>query len=151
MVSGSCHPGRSDSRAALAPCSASQPQAAAVDELWQAACGWLAEHGANAARLSLLPGWQLPLTIDAYDAVPTLFHTYNPPYYHGYVKNGGFEKLGNRLFIERERMLMVDPWALDVDFRSGVKRFFRALHDPGNAYRQTFIERFDRTYIEGEA
>lgn len=70
---------------------------------------------------------------------------------HGiYVKNGGFEKLGNRLFIERDGMLMVDPWALDIDFRSGVKRFFQALHDPGNAYRQTFIERFDRTYIEGE-
>jgi ribosomal protein S18 acetylase RimI-like enzyme len=63
---------------------------AAVAELWQAACGWLAEHGANAARVSLLPGWQLPLTIDAYDAVPTFFHTYNPPYYHSYIKNGGF-------------------------------------------------------------
>jgi hypothetical protein len=38
----------------------------------------------------MLPGMQLPLTIDAYDAVPTIFHTYNPPYYHSYVKNGGF-------------------------------------------------------------
>lgn len=65
-------------------------QPAAVAELWHAACGWLAEHGANAARLSILPGWQLPLTIDAYDAVPTLFHTYNPPHYHSYIKNGGF-------------------------------------------------------------
>lgn len=65
-------------------------QEAAVADLWQAARGWLADHGANAARLSLLPGWQLPLTIDAYDAVPTFFHTYNPPYYHSYIKNGGF-------------------------------------------------------------
>jgi hypothetical protein len=32
----------------------------------------------------------LPLNIDAYDAVPTIFHTYNPPYYHSYIKNGGF-------------------------------------------------------------
>ena len=65
-------------------------QDAAVAELWQAAREWLAVQGANAARLSLLPGWQLPLTIDAYDAVPTFFHTYNPPYYHSYIKNGGF-------------------------------------------------------------
>ena len=65
-------------------------QDAAVAELWRAAREWLAAQGANAARVSLLPGWQLPLTIDAYDAVPTFFHTYNPPYYHSYIKNGGF-------------------------------------------------------------
>jgi GNAT superfamily N-acetyltransferase len=62
----------------------------AVESLLRAACDWLRSHGCQAARLSLLPGMQLPLTIDAYDAVPTIFHTYNPPYYHGYVKNGGF-------------------------------------------------------------
>jgi GNAT superfamily N-acetyltransferase len=38
----------------------------------------------------MLPGVQLPLTIDAYDAAPTCFHTYNPPYYHSYIKNCGF-------------------------------------------------------------
>ena len=30
------------------------------------------------------------LTIDA-DAVPTVIHTYNPPYYHSYIKNAGFQ------------------------------------------------------------
>ena len=30
------------------------------------------------------------MTIDAYDDVPTIFHTYNPPYYHSYIKNAGF-------------------------------------------------------------
>jgi ribosomal protein S18 acetylase RimI-like enzyme len=62
----------------------------AVDRLMEAACDWLRSIGCQAARLSLLPGWQLPPTIDAYEAVPTVFHTYNPPYYHGYVKNAGF-------------------------------------------------------------
>jgi ribosomal protein S18 acetylase RimI-like enzyme len=62
----------------------------AVESLMRAACDWLRARGCQAARLSLLPGMQLPLTIDAYDAVPTVFHTYNPPYYHSYVKNGGF-------------------------------------------------------------
>lgn len=38
----------------------------------------------------MLPGMQLPLTIDAYDEVPTIFHTFNPAYYHSYIKNGGF-------------------------------------------------------------
>lgn len=62
----------------------------AAASLLRAACGWLRERGSEAARLSILPGLQMPLTIDAYDAVPTVFHTYNPAYYHSYVKNAGF-------------------------------------------------------------
>ncbi len=62
----------------------------AVESLMQTACDWLRARACEAARLSLLPGMQLPLTIDAYDAVPTIFHTYNPAYYHSYIKNGGF-------------------------------------------------------------
>lgn len=62
----------------------------AVGALLGAACDWLRGRGCHAARLSMLPGMQLPLTIDAYDSVPTVFHTFNPPYYHNYVKNGGF-------------------------------------------------------------
>jgi len=62
----------------------------AVESLIWAACDWLRTRGCRAARLSMLPGMQLPLTIDAYDAVPTIFHTYNPPYYHSYIKNSGF-------------------------------------------------------------
>ena len=65
-------------------------QDAAVQALMNEACEWLREHDCDAARLSLLPGVQLPLTIDAYDSVPTCFHTYNPPYYHSYIKNAGF-------------------------------------------------------------
>jgi ribosomal protein S18 acetylase RimI-like enzyme len=62
----------------------------AVDLLFITACDWLRARGCDAARLSMLPGMQLPLTIDAYDTVPTCFHTYNPAYYHNYIKNGGF-------------------------------------------------------------
>ncbi len=65
-------------------------QVEAVELLVRAACDWLRALGSQAARLSMLPGMQLPLTIDAYDRVPTIFHTYNPSYYHSYVKNGGF-------------------------------------------------------------
>jgi len=65
-------------------------QGPAADQVLATACGWLQSRGCDAARLSLLPGWQLPPTIDAYEAVPTLFHTYNPPYYHAYIKNAGF-------------------------------------------------------------
>ncbi|HZI19371.1 MAG TPA: hypothetical protein VEY09_12325 [Pyrinomonadaceae bacterium] len=65
-------------------------QDGAVEALVAAACDWLAVLGCRAARLSFLAGWQMPLTVDAYDAVPTVFHTYNPPYYHSYVKNCGF-------------------------------------------------------------
>jgi ribosomal protein S18 acetylase RimI-like enzyme len=62
----------------------------AVQSLIDTACVWLREHGCAAARMSFLYGWQLPLTIDAYEAVPTVFHTYNPTYYHSYIKNSGF-------------------------------------------------------------
>src|SRR5262245_63794732 len=62
----------------------------AVEALIGEACMWLRGRGRSAARLSMLPGMQLPQTIDAYDTVPTCFHTYNPPYYHSYVKNCGF-------------------------------------------------------------
>ena len=62
----------------------------AVDVLMGEACGWLRERGCIAARLSLLAAVQLPLTIDAYDVVPTCFSRYNPPYYHSYIKNCGF-------------------------------------------------------------
>ncbi len=62
----------------------------AVSLLTSTACRWLRDHGCDAARLSLLPGMQLPLTLDAYDKVPTVFHTYNPAYYHSYIKNCGF-------------------------------------------------------------
>jgi Acetyltransferase (GNAT) family len=62
----------------------------AVDLLFRTASDWLTARGCDAARLSMLPGMQLPLTIDAYDQVPTCFHTYNPAYYHSYIKNRGF-------------------------------------------------------------
>jgi len=62
----------------------------AVEAVIGEACEWLLARDCTAARLSILPGVQLPFTIDSYDAVPTCFHTYNPPYYHSYIKNCGF-------------------------------------------------------------
>ena len=65
-------------------------QTEAVGVLMGAAYEWLRERGCTAGRLSMLAAVQLPLTIDAYDAVPTCFSRYNPPYYHSYIKNSGF-------------------------------------------------------------
>ncbi len=62
----------------------------AVKALFQSACEWLRGQDCRVARASFLYGWQLPWTIDAYDALPTIFHTYNPPYYHAYIKNAAF-------------------------------------------------------------
>lgn len=61
-----------------------------VESLLRAACEWLRARGCQAARFSFLAGLQMPPTVDAYEAVPTIIHTYNPPYYHSYIKNGGF-------------------------------------------------------------
>lgn len=65
-------------------------QSEAVETLMRAADDWLRARDCQAARMSLLPGMQLPMTIDAYAEVPTVFHTYNPAYYHSYIKNAGF-------------------------------------------------------------
>lgn len=65
--------------------------AESVRRLFAAACEWLGAKGCRAVRQGFLPGWQLPLTVDAYQEIPTAFHTYNPPYYHSYVKNAGFQ------------------------------------------------------------
>ena len=62
----------------------------AVQTLMRTAIDWCLERDCQAARMSLLPGMQLPLTIDAYNEVPTVFHNYNPAYYHSYIKNAGF-------------------------------------------------------------
>ncbi len=62
----------------------------AVETLMRAANDWFRARDCQAVRMSMLPGMQLPLTIDAYDEVPTVFHTYNPSYYHSYIKNAGF-------------------------------------------------------------
>lgn len=62
----------------------------AAVQLHEAACEWLRQCGASFSRHSCLFGWQLPLTIDAYDVTPTVFHTYNPPYYHSFIKSAGF-------------------------------------------------------------
>lgn len=63
---------------------------AASRALLDATCDWLKRQGCTAARVGFLYGWQLPLTIDAYDEVPTAFHCINPPYYHRYIKDAGF-------------------------------------------------------------
>lgn len=62
----------------------------AVESLMRTACEWLRARGCRGVRLSFLAGIQMPLTVDAYTDVPTIFHTYNPSYYHSYVKNSGF-------------------------------------------------------------
>jgi ribosomal protein S18 acetylase RimI-like enzyme len=102
-------------------------QHAAVESLLGEACSWLAEHGATAARLSLLPGWQLPLAIDSEHQVPTFFHTYNPAYYHGYVKNGGFRTERGAVqyqveftdaLAERYRGMLQRAMSAGVTFRS---------------------------------
>jgi GNAT superfamily N-acetyltransferase len=65
-------------------------QEAASRAVLDATCGWLQQQGCRLARVGFLYGWQLPLTIDAYDEIPTTFHTLNPPYYHRYLKDAGF-------------------------------------------------------------
>ena len=62
----------------------------AVLALFETATAWAARNGTNGIRMAYLYGRQLPMTIDAYDKVPSAWHGYNPPYYHSYLKAAGF-------------------------------------------------------------
>lgn len=62
-----------------------------IQALFRTACEWLRGYNCQTARIPFLMGWQFPLTIDAYDTVPAFAHSCNPPYYHSYIKNTGFQ------------------------------------------------------------
>ena len=62
----------------------------AVAALMRSADEWFSARNCQSVRMSFLPGMQLGIAIDAYHEVPTVFHTFNPDYYHSYIKNGGF-------------------------------------------------------------
>ena len=63
----------------------------AARQLLEAVAEWFRARDCTAIRASYLGGWQLPFTIDGYDAPPSAFHGYNPPYYHNYLKNSDFQ------------------------------------------------------------
>jgi hypothetical protein len=92
-----------------------------------------------------------PAGVDSY--CRWLWHSFRNGLAHGaYVKHGGFEKLGGRLFVESPTSgLRVDPWALDIDFRNGFKKMLQTVSQPDNYFHNTFVERFNYTYIQGEA
>src|SRR5438477_10170602 len=62
----------------------------ATRQLVDAACTWLESEGAEAARagFGLL---DFPFPIDAYDALPPTWLRQSPAYYHGLLKDAGFE------------------------------------------------------------
>ena len=62
----------------------------AVRLIVDAACEWLAGHGAEAARagFGLL---DFPFVVDAYEALPPAWLRQNPAHYHALLKDAGFE------------------------------------------------------------
>jgi GNAT superfamily N-acetyltransferase len=58
--------------------------------LLDAACEWLREQGADAARAGFFPPIEMPFVIDEYDALPPNLMRQNPDYYHAFIKDAGF-------------------------------------------------------------
>jgi ribosomal protein S18 acetylase RimI-like enzyme len=54
------------------------------------ASAWLQSQDCSYVRAGFLIGWSMPFVIDAYHRRPTFLHLYNPPHYHGFLKNAGF-------------------------------------------------------------
>jgi GNAT superfamily N-acetyltransferase len=63
----------------------------AVRELLHEGCAWLETNSLEAARLGFLGAFDMPLTIDAYEALPPFMLRQNPAYYHALVKQAAFE------------------------------------------------------------
>ena len=113
------------------------------------ACEWIRSNGCNRVRASMLLGWQLPWTIDAYDKVPTVFHTFNPDYYHGYIKSSGFftEKGVVQYQVtftpelrERYRRMQADAEASGVRLRAWD---FDKLEDENELFTDLWNETFE--------
>jgi ribosomal protein S18 acetylase RimI-like enzyme len=122
---------------------------AAVDLLFAESCNWLRAQGCNRARASMFLGWQLPWTIDAYDEVPSIFHTYNPPYYHGYTKSAGFftekgvvqyQVEFNDELNERYRKMISDATRAGVTLRSWD---FDRIEDENELFAELWNETFE--------
>ncbi|HYB90164.1 MAG TPA: hypothetical protein VEC38_03870 [Candidatus Binataceae bacterium] len=64
----------------------------AVKQMIDAACEWLRQQGAEAARSSYyFPTMDVSYVIDEYEALPPILLRQNPPYYHALLKDAGFE------------------------------------------------------------
>ena len=62
----------------------------AVRRMMDEARDWLASQGAEAARAGF-GMMEFPFVIDAYEPLPPPFVKHNPPYYHGLLKDAGYE------------------------------------------------------------
>jgi hypothetical protein len=63
----------------------------AVCAMMDAACEWLADQGAQAARCGM-GALDMPFVTDEYELLPPSILRFNPPYYHGFLKDAGFEE-----------------------------------------------------------
>jgi RimJ/RimL family protein N-acetyltransferase len=95
----------------------------AVRAVMDAACEWLAAQGADAARCGMGP-LDMPFVIDEYTALPPSILRFNPSYYHGLLKDAGFET--ERGFVDYRiavRPELVSRWerAVDAAERAGVR------------------------------
>jgi GNAT superfamily N-acetyltransferase len=62
-----------------------------VTAMLDAAAQWLRGRGMTAARSGFAAFLDYPYAIDNYGALPSFLMRANPPYYHCYLKNAGFE------------------------------------------------------------
>jgi GNAT superfamily N-acetyltransferase len=81
--------------------------------LMDAACAWLRERGAVAARagFGLL---EFPFVIDDYESLPPELARQNPDYYHRFVKDAGFESekgwVDYKIEVRPERLEQWTDW-----------------------------------------
>jgi hypothetical protein len=91
-------------------------------QLLDAACDWLREHGADAARAGFGP-LEFPFAIDDYASLPPSILRQNPAYYHCLLKDAGFEtEKGWVDYRIQVRPALVARWesALEATRRTGI-------------------------------
>jgi GNAT superfamily N-acetyltransferase len=121
----------------------------AVRQMMDAACEWLREQGARAARagFAMLEG---PFVIDDYESLPPIALRHNPPYYHALLKDAGFVTERGLVDYKIEvRPELVGRWqsALEAAIRAGYEITpLRAL--PAESRVRDFTETFNETFRE---
>ena len=115
--------------------------------LLDAACDWLKEHGATAARAgfgTFEPGF----VIDVYDLYLPRMMRHNPPEYHALLKNAGFEtERGSAEYVIPVSAARVEAYRSHLRAAMDAGCVIRALSElPADERTAHFTETWNRSY-----
>ncbi|MGH9197064.1 MAG: hypothetical protein ACRD1T_15160, partial [Acidimicrobiia bacterium] len=124
---------------------ATQDAGEATKALADACCEWLAGQGMKAARAGFGPG-DFPFVIDDYDSLPPALLRQNPPYYHRFLKEAGFES--EKAWCDYKIEITTDLLARWRDFLEGAQKAGFEILPLSKAPQDLWLTHFTDTWNE---